>query len=270
MGKSWAELPAETTGGDLLTTCFYASSERNYSMMYDKSTFTAYWVAYPLIASHTSGSRGDGWQRTPNVDPAWQINIWSGSYGVNLGSTTSDGYDQSKEYYARGHQIPDADRSGVKAMQTQTYYATNSTPQIQNGFNGGIWNKLEENVRSAIPVADTLYVVTGAVLRTQGGSEAVSWITPRYDAKQCPVPNYYYKVLLKCRRDGNGAITDASTIGVWLEHRSYAASGDTWSNHVTSVDEIERLTGYDFFVNVPADISATAEQNTSWESFKSF
>lgn len=256
---AWYELPAKTTEGSTLTMSFYAGADRNYTMYYDKSTYTSYWVAYPLIASQTTGTRSGAWKQTPGIATSGQINVWDGSYGVNIGS----------DIYARGHQIPDGDRSGVSAMQTQTYYATNSTPQIQNKFNGGIWNQLEDGVRGVIPSSDTLYVVTGATLRTQGGNEAITYISPKWDSKQCPVPNYYYKVLLKCNRDSRGTITGASTIGFWLEHKPYA-DGGTWRNYTKSVAEIEQLTGYNFFANLPADIQSVAEQNTSWSSFSSF
>lgn len=197
-----------------------------------------------------------------------QINVWSSSYGVNLGATTSDGYDNSKEFYARGHQIPNADRNGSDELVVQTYYATNSTPQIQNKFNGGIWQQLESGVRNITATTDTVYVVTGAILQTAGNHEAITWITPKSDSKRCPVPNYYYKALLKVRRDASNKVTSAMTIGFWMEHREY--SNDSYTNYATSVAEIERLTGFDFFANLPADIQAAAEQNSNWNTFASF
>ena len=194
--------------------------------------------------------------------------VWSSSYGVNLGATTSDGYDSSKEFYARGHQIPNADRNGSDELVVQTYYATNSTPQIQNKFNGGIWQQLESGVRNIAATTDTVYVVTGAILQTAGNHEAITWITPKSDSKRCPVPNYYYKALLKVRRDASNKVTSAMTIGFWMEHREY--SNDNYTNYATSVAEIERLTGFDFFANLPADIQAAAEQNSNWNTFASF
>lgn len=52
------------------------------------------------------------------------------------------------------------------------------------------------------------------------------------------------------------------------EHREY--SNDSYTNYATSVAEIERLTGFDFFANLPADIQAAAEQNSNWNTFASF
>lgn len=199
---AWYELPARTTADETITQTVYpaSGSQRNYTMYYDKSTYTAYWVAYPLAKGHMGNGRSDKWQRNPGLAESEQINVWSSSYGVNLGATTSDGYDSSKEFYARGHQIPNADRNGSDELVVQTYYATNSTPQIQNKFNGGIWQQLESGVRNIAATTDTVYVVTGAILQTAGNHEAITWITPKSDSKRCPVPNYYYKALLKVRR----------------------------------------------------------------------
>ena len=93
-------------------------------------------------------------------------------------------------------------------MCAQTFYATNSTPQIQNGFNSGIWSSLEGDVRTlAQQQTDTVYVVTGAILRTVTGNETITYIKPAKDTKNCPEPNYYYKVLLKVKREPSGKIS---------------------------------------------------------------
>ena len=123
-------------------------------------------------------------------------------------------------------------------------------------------------VRNIAATTDTVYVVTGAILQTAGNHEAITWITPKSDSKRCPVPNYYYKALLKVRRDASNKVTSAMTIGFWMEHREY--SNDSYTNYATSVAEIERLTGFDFFANLPADIQAAAEQNSNWNTFASF
>lgn len=256
---AWYELPAATTDATTLTMTYYAGDDRNYTFLYDRSTYTAYWVAYPLASGHISSGRSGDWAQAPGIDVSDQINVWDGSYGVSYGSG---------DIYARGHQIPNGDRNAINAMQRQTFYAVNSTPQIQNGFNGGIWNRLEGAVRSiAQASSDTVYVATGAVLRTAGGNESVKWIQPQHDTKQCPVPNYYYKALLKVHRSG-GTVTAASAVGIWMPHRAY--SGDSYENYVVSVDEIERLTGFDFFANLPDAVETTAERNANWSTFSAF
>lgn len=265
--NGWLELPATTSGSDYFSGTFYAGSDRNYTYLYQYSTYTSLWTAYPLYRSTVSSSAPLGpvmyseedrasWKYNPQIDKTKQVNL-SSSYGVNYGNTI----------YSRGHQIPNGDRKNNSTMQSQTYYFTNSTPQIQNGFNGSIWNSLENGIRDVIG-SDTLYVVTGASFRKVGGSESITTINPVGDpTKDVPVPNYYWKVILKVKRNGSN-ITSAKAIGFWLEHKQY--SSNNYESYAVSVDTIEGWTGFDFFVNLPESIEISAEKNTSWKDFQSF
>ena len=236
---------------DNFVSLFKAGSARNYSYLFDKSMYTTMWTAYPLYSSTIGGSASASWKPNPNLQESQQINIWSGSYGV--------------EDYSRGHLVPDASRDGNSEMLKQAYYATNQVPQIQNSFNGGIWSNLEGAVRT-VAKSDTVYVVTGVAFKKVGGSESVKYIQPKNDTKQCPVPNYFYKVVMKVKRSGS-TITSASTVGFWLEHKTYS---DSYTNYAVSVDQIEQWTGMDFFVNLPDNVEATAETNSNWSTFQGF
>ena len=230
------------------------------------------WIAYPLDKSTCTGSTGytASWQSTPGIATNAQINVWSGSYNVYVGETEPvDNVSESgKNYYARGHQIPAADRKYNETMLGHTYYAINSTPQIQNRFNAGIWMELENGVRSVVTSKnETVYVVTGPVFQKVGETKDVTWILPKKDSKRCPVPNYYWKALLRIKKTA-GEVTSASTVGFWFEHREY--EGSDYSSCSVSVNQIEAWTGYDLFANLPDSIEETAESNTSWNTFKNF
>lgn len=230
---------------------FKVGSARNYSYLFDRSMYTTMWVAYPLYGSVMGGDFSASWKPNPDLQESEQINIWSGSYGV--------------EDYSRGHLLPDASRDGNSEMLKQAYYATNQVPQIQNSFNGGIWSNLEKGVRSEVK-GDTLYVVTGVAFRKEGGSESIKYISPQCDTKRCPVPNYFYKVIMKVKRSGS-TVTSACTIGFWFEHKTYSGS---YTNYTKSVNQIEEWTGLDFFVNLPDSVESSAESNADWTTFLSF
>jgi endonuclease G len=149
-------------------------------------------------------------------------------------------------------------------MQAQTYYSTNMTPQIQNGFNGGIWAKLEAAVRECIPQDDTLYIVTGATFTKLGEEEKIDTILNKNDGKQLPVPNYYWKAVLKVKREQNQPVAGL-TIGFWLPHDDL--KGFTYDAYTVSVDQIEEWTGFDLFVNLPDGAEIQAESNADWADF---
>ena len=262
----WLELPARPAAVDYVGT-FKDGSDRNYTYFYDYDTYTALCVAYPLYSSTMGGGYSASWKKNTNISDAYQVNCWTYSYNVNYGDTMWS-LDQGSEFYARGHQIPNADRNGNNTMQSQTYYATNSTPQLQNKFNASIWSALEGDVRTVAAATDTVYVITGATFRKAGGNESITYIHPKADeGKDVPVPNYYWKVLLKVKWSGE-SVTSASAIGVWLPHQQY--NNSDYSSYITSVDQIETWTGFDLFKNLPAALQNTAEANTSWSTFSSF
>ena len=243
-----------------------AKTQRNYTLLYDPEMYASYWVAYPLCSGHLGSGRADAWAYDPDVTPTStkQTNAIAGAYGVNIATTNYD-----NNLYARGHQIPNADRTVNTDMSDQTFYMTNITPQIQYGFNGGIWKDLEEAVRNLTSSCDTVYVVTGAAFRKKGGSESITTIVNTRDSKTLPVPNYYWKVLLKVTWSGS-EVTAASAIGFWLPHQDLKGESYSDSKYVTSVDQIETWTGFDFFANLPSSLQTTAESNTSWDTFRTF
>ena len=221
------------------------------------------WVAYPLAPAHTSGNGStSSWKFNPNIPQDKQVNIVKNSYGTmyNAGS------------YARGHQIPNADRKSDDTMNGHTYYSTNQTPQLQNNFNGSIWGSLEGAVRTEVTTyADTIYVVTGPCYRKVGGNETVNYLTGASDSANpasLPIPNYYWKALLKVKRSGN-AITSAKAVGFWFEHKGYDKN-TSYADYSVSVDQIEEWTGFDLFANLPTELQAAAETNSSWTTFKNF
>ena len=195
--------------------------------------------------------RSDDWSYNPKIDQKYQVNLTSGSY--------NDGY-------SRGHMIPNASRNGNSTMQSQTFYVTNAVPQIQDNFNGGIWQKLEAALQS-IGNSEEIYIVTGVAFSKVGENKTVKYTTAKKDSgKQVPVPNYFYKVVLKVEKSGS-SVTSASAIGFWFEHKTYS---DNYANYAVSVDQIEQWTGFDFFVNLPDSVENAAETNNSWSSFQSF
>ena len=265
----WLELP-EVTGSEDFVGKFYgegstAGTNRNYSYYYNYTYYASLWVAYPLTAAHTSGSAStSSWRYNPDIADNKQVNIVSNAYGTMYGASQ----------YARGHQIPNASLKSDDTMNRHTYYSTNQTPQLQNKFNGSIWGSLEGAVRNLTRSVDTVYVVTGPVFRKVGGSETINYLsgaTSAANPSSLPIPNYYWKALLKVTRNNAGQVTAATTIGFWFDHREYQSTEHYYdSANVVSVNQIEQWTGLNLFHNLPDSIEETAESNTSWSSFQSY
>lgn len=231
----WLELPAmDNPNLGYYTHSFKMNgkSYRNYSFGWSQKDRVALWVAYPLCRLYTNGSVG----RTE----AWALDPL-------LGEDSAAPFGGYAGSYARGHQLPSADRQCCYDANAQTFYGTNMTPQL-NAHNGGIWSSLEDKVRNIANGSDTTYVVTGVIVSASSKKERDSY------GNSVTIPDAYFKAVLKYSK--------SSTLGAWnaaafyLEHRAY--SGSVSKEHSMSIDELEEMTGIDFFVNLPAKVGEAA------------
>lgn len=244
-----AELPVYGTGDEVVTHYGLIGGQRvrNYTLLFDRDKHAALWVAYPLHACYRGGSgRTDAWAADPLIEESFQALLYGNPYCY---------YDG----YSRGHQIPSGDRTVNDELNSQTFYASNMTPQ-NSDFNSGVWESLESKIRNNI-CNDTLYVVTGCYFgngyaSTYDGSYGSSRDP---NAKLCPVPTHYFKVILRTRSGNTGKAVgqcdagELKAIGFWLEHRSdYPATFST--DCCKSVEYIEQQTGFTFFPTVDAAV----------------
>lgn len=239
----WMELPAIPEGMDAFTHSMTVGSvsTRNYSFLWDYDNLVAPWVAYPLCKWNIGNNikRTNAWGLDPLLPEGKQPVLYRGFSKGNNG------------WYARGHQIPSADRLTSYESNSMTFYGTNMTPQIQDGFNGDIWATLEGKVRSWANSSDTLYVVTGCVIDYPEG-QTVKYALDNY-GKKVSVPTAYYKVVLRYMKNSTVGYSGYSACAVWLDHKVYSSSSIS-SSYSMSVDDLEKKTGIDFFVNLPAKV----------------
>lgn len=214
---------------------------RNYSMLYDTNLKIAYWVAYPLCNWYITGDgkRTDAWGYDPQVSKSLQANL-SSSYPA--------------KNYDRGHQLPSGDRLRSNTINAQTFYYTNMTPQTGKKLNQTIWMDLEDAVRGWSSGTDTLYVVTGA-MPTTSTDQTIQYTTD-IDGKKIAIPKYYFKVLA---RKVSGQY---QTVGYKLDNTSY--SDRNYNIGLVSVKELEEMTGFTFFPDVPEITESVKSQKTAW------
>ena len=108
---------------------------------------------------------------------------------------------------------------------------------------------MEKLVREFVEEWDTVYVVTGPVLRSD---------LNRLGKSRIAVPEYFYKVLL---RTHNG---DTAAVGFLLPN-----ARDKNNRIITSVsvDEVERMTRLDFFFKLPDETEARVEAMDTYDNW---
>lgn len=223
-----------------------------YELEYDKSKFHSRWVAF----------RFDGNTRAQSVGRSDEPFMDDPS----LSSTLHIGYKGFGPGYDRGHLCASADRLYDRTANEQTFYMSNMSPQLSS-FNQGYWVTLESQVQKlgrSKTFSDTLYVVKGGTIKE---GQIKSYIT-RNNGNKVAVPKYYYMALLKVK---NGVY---NSIAFWMEHKEYGYSYNNKAplseimNHAVSVNELEQLTGIDFFPNLPDATEEKVEDQKDINTWK--
>lgn len=249
----YLELPAYAeNNSQIVATHYYTDNHggtvRNFSVLYDTTHRLPLWVAYTLHTSSVVGNVGrtDDWRYDPQVPASGQPDL-SRSY---------------RGWYDRGHMLPSGSRQANAMANSQTFYFTNIAPQL-NAFNTGKWVDLENRLRTWKGSGqDTLYVVTGAVLRTVGGSEPISKVGSYANSeKQTSIPNYFYKACLKMTM--SGGVPHYKAIAIFLPHTDNPTSERLTDDEIMSIDELEAKIGVDFFTNLPDEVEGAVEAECS-------
>ena len=140
--------------------------------------------------------------------------------------------------YDRGHLVPAGDMTRNTLAMSESFFMSNMSPQDPS-FNRGIWRKLESQIRNWSQDHDSIYVVTGPIIRSpykEIGSNNVA------------VPQGYFKALY-FKNSGK-------MCGFILPNQG---SKQPLSAFQCSVDKLELVSGLDFFPGIPNDLENRLE-----------
>ena len=197
-----------------------------YTASYNKATKLPNWVAWHLTADRTTGpAKRSGVDFQADMDVPAPRAEDSDYYG--------SGYD-------RGHMCPAADNKYSEKAMEESFLFTNMCPQNGN-LNRGDWNEMEQACRRWAKEYGGVYIVCGPILykgkhKTIGKNKVV-------------VPEAFFKVVLRTGEN-------PKAIGfIYKNAEGNRPKGD----YVNTVDEVERITGIDFFSLLPDDVENKVE-----------
>ena len=160
---------------------------------------------------------------------------------VNPDAYTGSGYD-------RGHLAPNyaiATRHG-EAAQRETFLMSNIIPQ-RHGLNAGLWKQLEMRAATSYPARfGEVWVLAGPVF-----GPAPARLPAGGGATAPAVPEACYMILLD---ESDGRVRTLAFL--FPQEPTDGAAAETY---LTTVDEIERRTGLDFFAELPNEVETAVE-----------
>lgn len=206
-----------------------------YTVSYNEQRRNPNWVAYELTGEEVDGKEPRASKFVP--DP-----LVKGRQAVDK--------DYKHSGWDRGHHAPAADMKWSKQAMDESFYLSNISPQNHN-LNSGVWKSIEELTRDNAQRYNRILVVTGPVFTSKNGLGSIG-------DNRVLIPNAFYKVLLAY----DGGYTG---IGFYCENVAGKKSLDYYAK---SIDEIEDITGIDFFHLLPDDIESSIESRYEWNDWE--
>jgi DNA/RNA endonuclease G (NUC1) len=200
-----------------------------FTVSYSEAHEQAEWVAYKVTKDNFKN----------NID---RTNDYRFDPAVTSGSAELDDFKGSG--YDMGHLAPARIMSHNYNSMSESFYLSNISPQVAS-FNRGIWKTLEGKVRYWASDKDSIYVFTGPILDNP---------IDHIGKNNVSVPRAFYKTLLGFY---NGRAQGLAFIIPNEESRKSIFS------YVTSIDEVEQITGIDFYFNINEKFQETFESNSN-------
>ena len=200
-----------------------------FVLSFNKELGQPNWVAWELTAEEAEGTvpRADDFLPDPQVAEA---------YRVTTADYRGSGYD-------RGHMCPAADMKWRYKAMNDCFYMTNICPQ-DHSLNAGSWSTLEKACRRWALREGSVYIAAGPVFKEGKRPARIGQEHP------VAVPDGFFKVVLSLRKGAEKAI------GFYYENNSVK---QPMEQTAMSVDDVETLTGMDFFPALDDDLENRLE-----------
>lgn len=154
-----------------------------------------------------------------------------------------------------------AERTCSRAVNEQVFYYSNIAPQYSSGFNtrGGGWNLLEDWIDTKV-CTDTTYLVIGTYFdryEDRYGNTASPKKISFGNRNDVSCPTMFYIAVLRTKKGNTGksvmeCSADELMCAAFVRCHNNALKGkQVSSKDMYSIAELEELTGFTYFPNVP-------------------
>lgn len=226
----------------------YLMIKPQYVLSYNNHKHTANWVAWELDQTEI----GDAARQSVFLpDPS----IPDGYYKVKSSDYTNSGFD-------RGHLCDSKDRTATVEDNQATFKTVNIFPQSKNN-NEITWEHLEAYCRKLVlNNDDRLYIIAGS---TGVGGEGVikdSIFKTNEIRHHIVVPSNDWKIVVVTKDDGTNNInniTISTRVIAVIIPNTQSCNEKEWYEYRVKVKDIEDLTEFTFFTNLPVNVKNTLE-----------
>ncbi|KAI0202240.1 hypothetical protein F4808DRAFT_83996 [Astrocystis sublimbata] len=162
--------------------------------------------------------------------------------------------DYFKSGYDRGHQVPAADAKWSQNAMDETFFLTNMSPQVGEGFNRDYWAHFEDFCRRLTQRYPSVRIVTGPLYLPKRDPTDNKWYV-KYEMIGSPpnvaVPTHFYKVIF-AEEDGSGSPTTGKVaIGAFVLPNARIPNDKPLTDFEVPIEAVERASGLEFASKLP-------------------
>jgi DNA/RNA endonuclease G (NUC1) len=208
----------------------YLIQRPQFHLSYNDDTHQANWVSWSITANGLGTvGRTDAWAEEEL--PSGYLRIGTSTFGSSFGIS-----------WDRGHMAPSGDRTQSLDDNRATFRMSNIIPQA-DANNQGLWAQFEDYCRSLASNNREVLIISGPSQFT-GNRIPNSMSVPGSVWKIAVVLNDATSTLPIAQR-----VTTATRVIALLTPNVSSGLG-TWQSYITSVEEIEEVTGLNFFTAI--------------------
>ncbi|KAF2972203.1 hypothetical protein GQX73_g1494 [Xylaria multiplex] len=160
--------------------------------------------------------------------------------------------DYFRSGYDRGHQVPAADAKWSQSAMDETFYLTNMSPQVGEGFNRDYWAHFEDFCRRLTQKYPSVRIVTGPLYLPKRDPADNKWYV-KYEVIGNPpnvaVPTHFYKVIF-AEEDGSPG-SGKVAIGAFVLPNAPIPNEKPLTDFEVPVEAVERASGLEFATKLP-------------------
>lgn len=163
--------------------------------------------------------------------------------------------DYFRSGYDRGHQAPAADAKFSQEAMDETFYLTNMSPQVGEGFNRDYWAHLEDFCRRLTQKYNSVRIVTGPLfLPKKDPVDGKFRVT--YEVIGNPpnvaVPTHFFKLVVAESPNWNSS-TDEIAVAAFVLPNDKISNDVPLREFEVPVEALETSSGLEFLSKVPVN-----------------
>lgn len=217
------------------------ASRQAFVTCFDRHTKNPVWVIEHLTKASRNARSGDRGNSVFKEDTSIPE-----KFRARLSDYFRSGYD-------RGHQAPAADAKFSQQAMDETFYLTNMTPQVGEGFNRDYWAHFERFCRNLTDTYSSVRIITGPLYLPKRHPDGKWRVTYEMigNPPNVAVPTHFFKIVVGEDPIQPSLPRNGAAVGAFVLPNEPISNSTPLKSFYVPLDAIERSSGVEYMPKLP-------------------